>query len=845
MNTLINYLIIVILVVLTFLLLNLIIKKWFSVKKSRATSITYPIIKSLTVLIAAFIINNGIGNQLLEIIITFLNDNTLLSLDPNIVSSRSLISEIVFYICVSAITIVYSIFAFKEYKKTITNEVILIPEKTKIDFPKNDYILSPIFSERLKKIFELKNKAHGLKLTYDSKLSILYGEYSHGLYKYFIVIICHKSNFEINLPKNEIEQKLAQIKKDISNTNITIENDSIKEYYYILERGTIDSSSKNILCYTEDTLLNNLIDFSDYLEKLRASFKESKLPFTNREDVTLNNTFIKPNYFVSESKQVGNDLEDYLDNWIEEISYKHIVLLGDYGMGKSSFSKYYSEHVGTKILNSHKVVRFPILISLTNTSPRHGGIQNTISKFLTEHVGVTMEVFQELIHRGKILFILDGFDEMGFVGTNDQRIKQLNAIWQLATKNNKILISGRPSYFPNDDELKYAFNIQDVDTINKPINRPFFERLYLTSFQPEQILDSLRFYYSEEKSQEYFMFIKSNKSLLEICKRPSMMHIVREMIPDIIEKLNTEKLSAGKLMDFYIEHWIERQLEKKIISAVEDKKIKKQFVTDFFIDLASIYYERNVEKISADEIISLLKEDLSKLKLKNKDDIEGFESELLTGYFIEIDNDEYKFVHKSFKEFLISKKIINLLSKKQFNHPLILKKDWTAEIIDFVYDSKDIMKVREKPDKIPALLRLTCSNIFEVNFKRMIFYYKVHVFYFLSLSNKMAAYLLTPILEKVILFRKEELESYNEMKIHYQKYKSSPPDSKESSVFLKYLELNLTILAKLGLLFNEPRNEINLTTKAYYIALLKGELDVNKNKIIVNYIRNEVGKELG
>lgn len=577
-----------------------------------------------------------------------------------------------------------------------------------INFPKKPKAENPLFYERVKELFLLKLEKTNLKLEYDEFEKILYGEYKQGFHKYFLLIYCDEGKFNKNIGVEE-QQRVFDKLNSIKNKIFEIRENDIVDIFYLLENGEFQESKVNLITKTEDEFLNELIDFKPYLEELVTKYQNDKLfsAIAKDEDkFTLAQTFISPYFNEADIK-----LDSYIDSWLEEDNLKHLAILGDYGMGKSSFMKYYSFKLASEILNSQKIKRFPVFISLTNISPMHGGLKDRIGRFVSDKLGVSSKVFEKLINRGKIVFILDGFDEMGFIGTHKQRFKQFNAIWQLATKNNKILISGRPSYFPTEFELNTTLNVADkYEKFTK--EQPYYELLKLDRFNETQIKESISKYYSKDKTKNYFGFISKNETLLDLCKRPSMMHIVREMLPTLTVDFNSDELSAGKLMNQYINYWIERQESKNIVSVFRDDETKRDFLIEFFRDLAVELYLGDKLKLPSKEIFKRLEEKLKTLNITNPSEKEGVESEILTGYFIEIDSKDdeegFKFVHKSFFEYFVALKIMELIKAKEFKHKL-MRVDWSFEIIDFMYDSID---KKCKGLNMPSLLCVANGEFF-------------------------------------------------------------------------------------------------------------------------------------
>jgi hypothetical protein len=597
---------------------------------------------------------------------------------------------------------------------------------------------SPHLYIRVKELFELKHKKEKLVLerkieTNDPNGNVLYGYTEDHMDITIKFIYCDAiASKRISISKQtKIYNRLKGMDintfiPEASNKNINV------HYYYITPKGNVipNHGLKSFQVWTEDEFLNNLIDFKPYLQDTLISQYENNKLFsaTKKEDnqKTLKETFIAPNWTIeSQDQTLPKELVNYIDDWITESIPKHLVLLGDYGMGKTSFFKHYAAHLAQEVLSNKTIHRFPVLISLTNTSPMHGGLDKLIEAFVAKNLGVDYALFEKLVQKGKILFLLDSFDEMGYIGTHEQQFEQFNQIWQLATTNNKILISGRPSYFPSQVQLKQSLNIpkKGAETTQ---TKPYTEVITLETLTQTDIFNYLSIYYPRDASK-YNDWLVQNKSLLNLCKRPSMMHIIREMMPELYQKEND--FSANEVMSLYLDYWIDRQETKAIRSAFLHHESKKQpFLKEFYTELATSFYLAGQSKEKPEIIIKTLHTFLDNQQeykfLKDPKNIEGLEREMLSAYFLEINSDdEYKFVHKSFFEFFVAAKIISLVQVNNFKHPLI-NTTWSSEVIDFTYDVIEQKKQEKKikfKQPIPSLLIATGSNRFIIWLKIALF----------------------------------------------------------------------------------------------------------------------------
>jgi predicted NACHT family NTPase len=94
----------------------------------------------------------------------------------------------------------------------------------------------------------------------------------------------------------------------------------------------------------------------------------------------------------------------------------HISLLGEFGTGKTWFCRHYAYRQLERYLKNPVNERLPVLITLRSFA-KALTVQQLINDALLEQyrlpfVGSAFEVFQEINRRGKLLLILDGFDEM-------------------------------------------------------------------------------------------------------------------------------------------------------------------------------------------------------------------------------------------------------------------------------------------------------------------------------------------------------------------------------------------------------------------------------------------------
>lgn len=525
-------------------------------------------------------------------------------------------------------------------------------------------------------------------------------------------------------------------------------------YHYLLFRGDFeDFEAHRYVAQTEATFRQELVNFSqfkNYLTWLTEQFDTKKL-WAAAENKTLKDTFVEPDFLIGEQKenQLNQSLKDYFNKWLtDNEERRHIVLLGDYGMGKSSFLKYYAWSLAQDILNGKTDTRLPVFIPLTNVSLLDTGIEKTIKAFVSDRLGIAYELFQRTVYDGRVVFILDGFDEMSFIGTREKRFEQFDKIWQLATQNNKLLLSGRPSYL--EDQRIAALRLLDPERDQRTAGMPFAEPITLQRLSDNRIKSYIQAYYPE-KIKLYFNWISSNDSFHDLCRRPALMHMIRVMLPDLYGVSGQQRIeNAAGVIRQYIDFWFERQYNKKeidtdrrISSAFKGSKEElRTFVITFFEDLFGDFFLQDISAMEREDILEKLRAKITKEQVlqdaEGNTELEkayqdGLEREILTGYFVEEHDLKFKYVHKAFYEYFAAAKIVRAIrSSKKVS--AIEAKEWKGKVDDFIFD---LLPMETKTDeKVPAAWRLKLpKSVFLLNFIRLWDNYK-----FIS---KRATYLLS------------------------------------------------------------------------------------------------------
>lgn len=299
---------------------------------------------------------------------------------------------------------------------------------------------------------------------------------------------------------------------------------------------------------TEASLLDNLVDFTDYENEIRKRVLVNHLQYS---ELTLNDVYVPSRFFLTTSDEKPSDnVGENLYEWLKEPGYRQLALLGEYGQGKSTAALMLTYHLLFE--KEHGPSRIPILIELRGRSPRNQTPLGLLGDWASRY-RIEPQALMRLLIAGRLLLILEGFDEMALVGDAEIRLRHFKTLWQFCYPRAKILITGRPNFFLDEEELKAALGI------SKPISdQPYCEALRLAPFDLSQMQEALRKHKPLVRNQ-ICELARHNKRFRELVARPSLLHIVsvlweREELAEEVEKLN-----SAYVMDLFIRHSYRRQ----------------------------------------------------------------------------------------------------------------------------------------------------------------------------------------------------------------------------------------------------------------------------------------------
>ncbi|AZA84334.1 hypothetical protein C1637_05700 [Chryseobacterium lactis] len=315
---------------------------------------------------------------------------------------------------------------------------------------------------------------------------------------------------------------------------------------------------------------------------------------------------------------------------IKDIEQKFYLILGDAGMGKTTF-----------LLN---------LFRLYNKNIRNIAFSDTKIKLLPlgENFDELKKIISEISDPEKTILLLDALDESNLFfheQTNNYALF-FDKLINLVSHFKQVIITCRTNFFINEKDEPFELKIKKYNTEGNGFH--IIKKVYLSPFNQTDVnkyLHNTFPFWEIEKKEKAKKIILSTK---DIFFRPMLLSYIEDLV-----KLNRSDFLKFEVYETLIEAWIDRESKKYFDS---ERYIFKNNLYFFTYELAiSIYnnYKENGYFISFEESQAIA--------VRNNINLNELEIRSRT-LLNRNSNGDYKFSHKTILECILS--YFSFLSRK-------------------------------------------------------------------------------------------------------------------------------------------------------------------------------------
>ncbi|MFK7808671.1 MAG: pentapeptide repeat-containing protein [Saprospiraceae bacterium] len=475
----------------------------------------------------------------------------------------------------------------------------------------------------------------------------------------------------------------------------------------------------NLQLFSLKSFVSYVFNLNYYFDSLQNNFINSNI---TEEYVDLN--CIKPDY-SSKGIHLQNasheSVEDYIDEWVKNSEQNHLTVLGDFGTGKTWLSWYYSiKQLKNYNKFSHEV-RIPILITLRKYADCNSWEEIAERFIKNNNIRLTASNFNQLNKSGKLLIILDGFDELTFGGLKGSPKKHFSKLSPFVSYHSKVIMTSRKTYFRSEvdeaDSIKVENSIKKSGQIDLRQHLRF-GTIHLKEFTHTQIKKVLK-NKTPGESDENWSKIKSRNFLIDLAKRPVMLNMILASLPEI--DIN-RPINDHDLYNSYINKWInDTSKGRSFLDPTSKRVLINELAWKMYYDnKLEVHYSDLIQLIKNKNILNQLTPRLLELELRNQ------------SFLIRDNSGVFYFAHKSFLEFIVASKLKTDIENNNYTpfkdqsilpeilHFLSLMDFNTKHLVDWVDIAREHRLKGFLTGNIFSLLKNRKYNFNNFNFSKLI-----------------------------------------------------------------------------------------------------------------------------
>ncbi|MEV6772509.1 pentapeptide repeat-containing protein [Nocardia sp. NPDC051030] len=469
-------------------------------------------------------------------------------------------------------------------------------------------------------------------------------------------------------------------------------------------RGLREEAAADGVQVRSFTDFQGLLDLHEYLRKQSARLREDP-----RYPPDL---YVPQRFRVLEegSKEVRDQLVDELMDLVTSDSGKFVLLLGDFGRGKTFALRELARRIGQTA-----PTLIPIFIEL-RTLDRTRSVDTLVAAHLVNHgeERIDLGALNYMLEQGRVVLLFDGFDELLTKLSYDSAATHMSTLLQAARGKAKVVVAARTQHFQSGDQVSSALGKR----FDMPPGRHI---LNIEDFTTDQVRAFLvnRYHDDAAAADDRMRLLRGIPDLLEMARNPRMLSFIANLDEQRLRAAAGAQRIIGptRLYQEILTAWLTYETDRSPEQTSSLPGLSFDELQHAVTAFALRVWEAGEPYLRMDELTEVARtlvepDDLSRLTVPQYAHALGSRS-----LVVRTEDNLFGFIHPSVTEWLVARQVAAELDD-QITAPAPLAQAALSPLgVEFLCDLADIARLRVWAEQAIAdrdgheIARLNASRI--------------------------------------------------------------------------------------------------------------------------------------
>lgn len=337
---------------------------------------------------------------------------------------------------------------------------------------------------------------------------------------------------------------------------------------------------------------------------------------------------------------------------IDEPSRRLVVVLGDFGIGKTFLLHKLAHQLGTEIAEGRSGVPVPLLLEMRELHK-----SSSLDELLAQHLvrrnvdNVSIPALRYMIEQGRVVLFFDGFDELALRLTYDRAAQHLGTMLEAVRERARVVMTCREQHFRDSEQFRTALALKLTQVTHRTLRLEKFDIEQIRQFFARTLGQAA----DAPEVEERMDLLHRVSDLSDLGRTPRMLSFIARLSVEQLQAAAERErgITSAKLYAMLVEdNWISHELKRVDLPGAQQSLSRRQLL-EAVERVALRLWPQTERAISLDDLRAVVREALATVPRPEKDfDVATFQ--VGSGSLLSRDGEAmFSFFHQSVMEWLV------------------------------------------------------------------------------------------------------------------------------------------------------------------------------------------------